>query len=247
VVEKPEENIWNLASLWVYKFNSKIFEYIEQVEPSPRWEYEITDAINLFVKKYPFKALQIDGYFIDVWYPWHILWANSHFLESLKLSDIRGKVEEGVTIKWNIILKEWAILKSGTYIEWNVYIEKDSIIWPNTYLRGNTTIGKNCKIWNAVEIKNSSIWNNTNIAHLSYIWDSVIGNNVNIGWWFIAAPLRHDDSTIKVMVKWKLIDTKLRKFGIIIWDNVKTGINTSSYPGRILDTNMYTKPGEIIK
>ena len=247
VVEKPQENIWNLASLWVYKFNSKIFDFIQQVEPSPRWEYEITDAINHFVKKYPFKALPIDGYFLDVWYPWDILWANSHFLDNLKISDIRWTVEEWVTIKWNIILEEWAILKSGTYIEWNVLIEKDSVIWPNTYLRWNTTIWQNCKIWNAVEIKNSSIWDNTNITHLSYVWDSIIWNNVNLWCGFKTANLRHDSAHIKVMVKWKLIDSWLKKLWIIIWDNVKTGINTSSYPGRILDTNNFTKPGDIIK
>jgi bifunctional UDP-N-acetylglucosamine pyrophosphorylase/glucosamine-1-phosphate N-acetyltransferase len=49
------------------------------------------------------------------------------------------------------------------------------------------------------------------------------------------------------MIKEKLIDTGIKKLWIIIWDNVKTGINTSSYPGRVLDTNMFTKPGDIIK
>jgi len=129
IIEKPSKLIWNLASLWAYKFNSKIFEYVNSIEKSPRWEYEITDAINLFVKAFPFKAIEIKHSFIDIWYPWDILDANKYFLDKLEESDIKWEIEEWVTIKWNIVLEEWAILKSWTYIEWNCYIWKNSSIW----------------------------------------------------------------------------------------------------------------------
>lgn len=247
IVEKPENDIWNLANLWVYKFNSKILEIAEKIKISPRDEYEITDAINDFVKLFPFKAFPIEWEFIDIWYPWDILTANAHFLNKLSKSKIKGKIEEWVTIKWNIVLEEWAILKSWTYIEWNVYIWKNTSIWPHTYLRWSTTIWNNCKIWNAVEIKNTNIWDKTNVAHLSYIWDSILWNNINIGWWFIAANVRHDKANIKVPVKWILTDTWLRKLWIIIWDNCKTWINTSSMPWRVLDSGSFTEPGSIIK
>ena len=247
VIEKPKEYIWNLANLWIYKFNSKILEYVEQISISERWEYELTDAINLFTTNYPFKPLISKTGIIDITHPWDILTANSHFLNKLSESNIKWIVEKGVTIKWNIILEEWAILKSWTYIEWNVYIWKNTSIWPNTYLRWNTVIWEGCKIWNAVEIKNSTLWYNSNVAHLSYIWDSIIWNNVNIGWWFISANLRHDKSNIKVPIKWILTDTGLYKLWIMIWDNCKTWINSSSMPWRILKNDMFTNPGTIIK
>jgi len=247
IIEKPENFVWNLANLWVYKFNDKIFDYIEKISISPRWELEITDAINIFVKNFPFHLLKIDKKFIDVWYPWDILTANSYFLDKLTKTSIEWEIEEWVTIKWKIILWKWSILKAWTYIEWNVYVWENTTIWPNAYIRWNTVIGDNCKIWNACEIKNSSLWDYNNIAHLSYIWDSIIWNNTNIAWWFIRANLRHDKANIKVMIKWKLIDSWLRKLWIIIWDNVKTWVNTSSYPGRILWEWITTIPGEIIK
>ena len=203
IIEKPEVPIGKLANLWVYKFDSKIFEIVDNIPLSPRWEYEITDAINDFVKLFPFKAFKIEWEFIDVWYPWDILTSNAHFLNKLWKSNIKWIVEEWVTIKWNIVLEEWSVLKSWTYIEWNIYIWKWSSIWPNTYLRWNTVIWDNCKVWNAVEVKNSSIWDNTNIAHLSYVWDSIVWNNVNIGWWFITANLRHDKGNIKVPINGK--------------------------------------------
>lgn len=247
IIEKPQEFVWNLASLWVYKFNDKIFEYVEKISMSPRWELEITDAINLFVKAFPFHLIKIEKEFIDVWYPWDILQANSHFLNKLTKTSIEWEVEEWVTIKWKIILGKWSILKAGTYIEWNVYIWENTIIWPNAYIRWNTLIWNDCKIWNACELKNSSLWDWSHLAHLCYVWDSIIWNNVNLAGWFITANLRHDKSNIKVIVKWNLVDSWLQKLWIIIWDNVKTAINTSSYPGRILEEWITTIPGEIIK
>jgi len=247
VVEKPEYYIWNLASLGVYKFNEKILEYAEKIELSSRWEYEITDAINEFVKNYPFKAVEILWEFIDVWYPWDILSSNAHFLNKLSKSEIKWTVEEWVTIKWNIVLEEWATLKSWTYIEWNVYIWKNSSIWPNTYLRWNTVIWDNCKVWNAVEVKNSSLWDHTNIAHLSYVWDSVIWNQINIWWWFITANLRHDKANIKVPIKWELVDSWLHKLWIIMWDNCKIGVKCYSMPWRVILNDSMVGPGEMIK
>jgi bifunctional UDP-N-acetylglucosamine pyrophosphorylase/glucosamine-1-phosphate N-acetyltransferase len=247
VIEKPKDPIWNLANLWVYKFSAKFLEYIESISISPRWEYEITDSLNEFALHYPLKAIEIEWEFIDIWYSWNILTANEHFLNNLSESNIKWTVEDWVTIKWNIILEEGAILKSGTYIEWNCYIWKNTSVWPNIYLRWTTSIWANCKIWANNEIKNSNVWENTNIAHLSYIWDSIIWNNVNIWCGFITANLRHDKANIKVPIKWILTDTGLHKLWIIIWDNCKTWINSSSMPWRILENNIFTNPGTIIK
>ncbi len=247
IIEKPKKYVWNIASVWAYKFSKDIFKYIPKIKKSSRWEFEITDIINLFIKDNNFQLIKINENFIDIWYPWDILNANSFFTNNLEKSIIKWTIEKDVQIKGNIILEKWAILKSGTYIEWNIYIWENSSIWPNTYLRANTVIWKNCKIGNAVEIKNSNIWDNTNIAHLSYIWDSIIWNNVNIWWGFISANLRHDNKNIKVKINWELIDSNRRKLWCIIWDNTKTWINNSTYPGRIIENDKFLLPWEIIK
>lgn len=247
VLEKPKEFIWDLANLWVYKFNSNFLEYINEVEISPRWEYELTDALNTFAEKFPLKAIEISWNFIDIWYPWDILKANSYFLENLEKSEIKWIIEKNVTIKWNIILEKWAILKSWTYIEWNCYIWENTSVWPNIYLRWASSIWNNCKIWANNEIKNTSIWDNTNIAHLSYVWDSIIWSNVNIWWWFITANLRHDKANIKIPIKWELVDSWLHKFWVIIWDNVKTWVKACSMPGRVIQNDEMIMPWIIIK
>ncbi|MFA5917665.1 MAG: bifunctional sugar-1-phosphate nucleotidylyltransferase/acetyltransferase [Candidatus Gracilibacteria bacterium] len=247
IVEKPENYVGDLANLGVYKVNDKIIKYLQDVKLSKRGEIEIIEALNTFISKFSFKLKKIKGEFIDVSYPWDILGANSYFLNKLTTSTLEGTIEENVKIKGFIKLAKGAILKSGTYIEGNVSIGENTIIGPNIYIRGNTVIGDNCKIGNACEIKNTSIGDNTNVAHLSYIGDSVIGNNVNIGGGFISANLRHDNKKIKIPVKGILTESGLRKFGCIIGDNSKLGINTSTYPGRVIETGSFTMPSEIIK
>jgi bifunctional UDP-N-acetylglucosamine pyrophosphorylase/glucosamine-1-phosphate N-acetyltransferase len=191
--------------------------------------------------------IDMKGSFVDVWYPWQILDANSVFLSKLKKSTIDGELEKWVYIKGNIVLGKWSVIKSGTRIEWNAIIGRNCIIGPNVCIRWDSVIGDNARIWNAVEIKNSSIWNATCVAHLSYIWDSVIGNNVNIWGGTITANVRHDKKNMRCMIGETLVDTGRKKLWLISWDHVRIGINNSIYPGRVIDTAGTTLPGEIVK
>ena len=68
----------------------------------------------------------------------------------------------------------------------NAIIENSTIgsstsIGPFARIRPNTTIGNHSKVGNFVEIKKSSVSNNSKISHLSYVGDSKIGSDVNIG------------------------------------------------------------------
>jgi dTDP-glucose pyrophosphorylase len=89
IIEKPQEFIWDLASLWAFKFSPDIFKYINNVELSDRWEYELPDAVNNYMNMNEFQAIEISWDFIDIWYPWDILTANSYFLNKLEKSEIK--------------------------------------------------------------------------------------------------------------------------------------------------------------
>lgn len=60
-------------------------------------------------------------------------------------------------------------------------IGNDVYIGPFSHIRPNSVIDSNVKIGDFVEIKNSNISNGASIAHLTYIGDSDIGKNVNMG------------------------------------------------------------------
>ena len=249
IIEKPTDPITgNLANIGNHKLDSQIFEILSHIPLSPRWELEITDLIDIYIREWMYSIVEATGRWISIGYPWDLLRANDAIIGwYTQTIDKWAIIEPNVSIKWNIYLEEGVILKSGTYIEWNVYFGKWAIIWPNAYIRGNTSIGEQSKVWSFVELKNSYIGDTSSIPHLSYIWDSIIGNHVNLGGGSKVANLRHDGKNIRVMIKDKLTDTGRRKLGAIIGDNVHTGINTLIYPGRIIQTNWTTLPWEIIK
>jgi bifunctional UDP-N-acetylglucosamine pyrophosphorylase/glucosamine-1-phosphate N-acetyltransferase len=240
IEEKPENPKTNLANIGVYYLPKSLFN--ESIEKSARGEYEITDYLKKLDELY-FKEAQFwspSSYSFDVLKSMQDLFINFPFKK-------KGEVEKGATIKGNICLGEGSIIKAGTYIEGDVYIGKNCSIGPNAYLRKNVVLEDNVSIGQAVEIKNSIVGENTKINHLSYIGDSVIGSNCNLGAGTITANLRHDNENIKTLIKDNLVDTKLRKLGVITGDNVKTGINTVIYPGRKIYSNKCTNPLEEVK
>ncbi|MEM0230856.1 MAG: sugar phosphate nucleotidyltransferase [Candidatus Woesearchaeota archaeon] len=243
ILEKPKQPPSNLANCGCYILNERIFN--EEERMSERGELELTQMVTQLSLKERVKIVKASNW-TPITYPWSIIEANEKALSSLK-GKIEGTVEPGATLKGEVHVGRGSIVKSGAYIEGPVLIGENCRIGPNCYIRASTTIGNNCHIGNAVEIKNSVIFDNTNVAHLSYIGDSVLGYNVNIGAGNITANLRHDNGNIKSMVKGILIDTGRRKFGTIIGDNVHTGINTSIYPGRKIWNDKTTLPGEIVK
>lgn len=246
IIEKPETEISDLANTGVYVLDESIKEEIKKIRKSPRGEFELVDAIKEFSKRKKIKVLEVKDYWLPITYPWALLDANAFMLERIN-EKIEGIIEERVTVKGKLILGKNSIIKSGAYIEGPVMIGENCIIGPNCYLRGSTTIGNNCHIGQAVEIKNSIFFDNSKCNHLSYIGDSVIGYNVNLGAGTITANLRHDNASVKSMIKGQLIDTNRRKLGTIIGDNVHTGIHTSIYPGRKLYPEKTTLPGEVVK
>ncbi|UWG97724.1 bifunctional UDP-N-acetylglucosamine diphosphorylase/glucosamine-1-phosphate N-acetyltransferase GlmU [Dehalobacter sp. DCM] len=60
-------------------------------------------------------------------------------------------------------------------------IGENCSIGPYAYIRPGTVLGTGVKVGDFVEIKNSHIADGSKVPHLSYIGDSVIGNDVNIG------------------------------------------------------------------
>ena len=209
-------------------------------------EYFIPTVLRNYCKDVNVKVLTIQKYWLPTGYPWDLINASEVLIEDLQ-EEINGEIETGATTKGAIKVGENSLIKSGAYIEGPVIIGNNCTIGPNCYIRKGTVIGNNCKIGNTVEIKNSIIMANTNVGHLSYIGDTIVGENSNMGAGTITANLRHKKDNVLSMVKDELVDTGRRKLGAIMADNVKTGIHTSIYPGRKLGPGVKTRPGTIVQ
>ncbi|MFQ5936371.1 MAG: bifunctional UDP-N-acetylglucosamine diphosphorylase/glucosamine-1-phosphate N-acetyltransferase GlmU [Acidiferrobacterales bacterium] len=119
--------------------------------------------------------------------------------------DLRGELEAGrdVVIDINVVLEGKVVLGDAVHIGPNNFIRNSSIgagsvILPNCVIE-DSVIGKNCRIGpfsrlrpgpeladrvqvgNFVELKKSRVGVGSKINHLSYVGDTVVGSNVNIG------------------------------------------------------------------
>lgn len=179
-------------------------------------------------------------------YPWSLLEINEGVLEMMESSSIAGEISQLAEVDGHLHLGRGSRVLPGVVIEGNVVIGENCRIGPNAYIRGNTSIGDSCVIGNAVEIKNSIIYPRTNIKHLSYVGDSVIGAHVRLGAGTILANARHDGTNHRSMVENRLVDTGRDKLGAILGDGVRTGVNTCVYPGRKIGAGRVTRPNAVV-
>ncbi|MCR4336133.1 MAG: hypothetical protein NUV57_06405 [archaeon] len=157
-----------------------------------------------------------------------------------------GYVENGVVVDGNLSLGKGSVVKAGSRIEGNVFVGNNCVIGPNAYLRQGTIIADNCFVGTS-EIKNSIILNNSKIPHFSYVGDSVIGKNCNLGAGTKIANLRHDNKSVKVNLNGSKIDSGRRKLGALLFDNVKTGVNSTINCGAIISKDSKVLPNEFRK
>ena len=146
VVEKPSRFMWNLVNWWVYIVNNDIIKIAQNVKLSERWEYEITDAINIFMTKNIFDFYEIKNIYFHITTPFDIYKTWMYFLRKSK--------------KFNYF-SEYKHIN----LTWKNYIWKLCTIW------NNVTIN-NCIINEWVHIWDNSILNNCLIWEKSYIWEN---------------------------------------------------------------------------
>jgi UDP-N-acetylglucosamine diphosphorylase/glucosamine-1-phosphate N-acetyltransferase len=249
IVEKPSRKTkpegWVNAGIYI--LDNHIFEAIDRTRASKRAEYELTTSLqHVLDDGKEIKGAKIAGDdWLDLGRPWDLLEANQRALARLS-SEVKGTVEEGAVLKGAVSIQENTIVRSGCYIEGPVYIGSDSTIGPNTRIRPHTSIQDRVVVGTSCEVKNSIVMNGTKIPHLSYVGDSIVGENCNLGAGTITANIRFDRRTLKMRVKGRLQDSGRKKLGVIMGDEVQTGINVSILPGVRVGTGSWIGPGAIV-
>ncbi|MEH2417846.1 bifunctional UDP-N-acetylglucosamine diphosphorylase/glucosamine-1-phosphate N-acetyltransferase GlmU [Nostoc sp.] len=126
-----------------------------------------------------------------------------------------SQLSENVTVQYSVVI--------------NSTVQAGSRIGPYTHLRGQVQVGAGCRVGNFVELKNTQLGDRTNAAHLSYIGDSVVGNQVNIGAGTITA--NYDG---------------VKKHRTKIGDRTKTGANSVLVAPITLGDDVYIAAGSTV-
>ncbi|MEH2085275.1 bifunctional UDP-N-acetylglucosamine diphosphorylase/glucosamine-1-phosphate N-acetyltransferase GlmU [Nostoc sp.] len=126
-----------------------------------------------------------------------------------------SQLSENVTVQYSVVI--------------NSTVQAGSRIGPYTHLRGQVQVGAGCRVGNFVELKNTQLGDRTNAAHLSYIGDTVVGNQVNIGAGTITA--NYDG---------------VKKHRTKIGDRTKTGANSVLVAPITLGDDVYIAAGSTV-
>lgn len=151
LVEKPKVPPSNYALVGIYMFDSNIFKAVNAIQPSPRGELEITDAIQWLIQNgYSVYPHIHQGWWIDTGKPIDMLEANSHVLEELTPSiaptatiDALSRVDPRVT------------LQAGAKVI-NSVIHGPAVIGENAVIE-NSYVGPFTSIYHHVTVRNSDI------------------------------------------------------------------------------------------
>ena len=99
---------------------------------------------------------------------------------------LKGKtaIGENCVIGQNSRIED-SIIGDGVTVQSSVIVESrvgnQTSVGPFAYLRPKSDVGEHCKVGDFVEIKNSVFGNGSKASHLTYIGDSDVGENVNLG------------------------------------------------------------------
>jgi bifunctional N-acetylglucosamine-1-phosphate-uridyltransferase/glucosamine-1-phosphate-acetyltransferase GlmU-like protein len=129
-------------------------------------------------------------------------------------------------------------------IEGPVLVRRGATVGPNASVRGPTVVGEDASVGHAVEVEGSLLMRGANANHLSYVGDSVLGPETNLGAGTVTATRRHDGEPITAGVDGH--PTGRRTFGAIVGPGTETGVNTSLRPDVILPADSSTAPGDVV-
>jgi UDP-N-acetylglucosamine diphosphorylase/glucosamine-1-phosphate N-acetyltransferase len=249
IVEKPHagDNAEGLVNAGLYVLNHEIFSAARKTRKSKRGEFELTDSLqSLVAQGVQIKAALLDAEsWIDIGRPWNVLEANERILK-LCQNDVQGTVEKGAEITPPVIIREGARVRSGAVLIGPVIVGERSEIGPYCRIRPFTTIGTDVKIGPNCDIKNSVLMDGCKVPHLSYVGDSVIGEKCNLGAGTNVANLRFDDATVETPIRGKMVDSERRKLGVILGDDVRTGVNSSLMPGVKVGSRTWIGAGVVL-
>ena len=200
------EKMINNVNAGIMAFNGSIIEEnIKKITPSnSRKEYFLTDIVSVGYKN----KLSVDYILTGKEY---VIGINTleqlAIAEAVAQNNLRRKAMlSGVTmiapetvflqkdtiIGQDVIIEPNVVMAGGVSIARNCHIKsfchlekcsigEGNIIGPFARIRPDTVTSQNVKIGNFVEVKKSTIGVSAKVNHLSYIGDTEIGDNANIG------------------------------------------------------------------
>ncbi|MDW3216442.1 MAG: glucose-1-phosphate thymidylyltransferase [Ilumatobacteraceae bacterium] len=177
LVEKPADPPSDLALVGVYLFTRRVHDAVATIEPSPRGELEITDAIQWLVDEGErVRCELLTGWWIDTGKLTPLLEANRLLLEKIE-TDIVGVVDDASLIDGRVVIAEGAVITNST-IRGPVAIGEGTTV-TDSFIGPFSAVGAQCVVAQS-EIEHSVIMNGSSVVDIARLEDSLIGSDAQV-------------------------------------------------------------------
>jgi UDP-N-acetylglucosamine diphosphorylase/glucosamine-1-phosphate N-acetyltransferase len=219
IVEKPKDAGSNLVNTGIYAFNDDIFDFTRDI-------LDIPDALNnMIAAGQELLAVETEGTWLDVVYPWDIISLNEAVLANVGAS-LGGTIETGVMLRGSVSIGPGSLIRSGCCIYGPAVIGAGCDIGPHVCIMPATSIGDNVVIGPFTSVRNSVIGNDINIGPGGIISDSVIDRGCAIKGRFTAAG---GQSTVNINGECPTINV-----GVIMGEDCNVESNVIAQPGTVV-------------
>jgi len=232
-IEKPKkaEGLGNYVFAGVFVLPSRFFDYLEKNGGN------MEKALRTLISKETLRAAIWEDDWLDMAYPWDILQANRYIMQTWKSAMIHESVEvRGAFLKGPVIISKGVEIKAGAVLQGPSYIGPGCFIGHNSLIRPFTCIGAESVIGHGAELKNCVLFPKTTVGRLSFIGDSVVGENVDIGAGAMTINRYVSSKAVSVKINRKIVKTGLNKLGAFVGDGAVIGASNILAPGSIIDT-----------
>ena len=173
-------------------------------------------------------------------YPWEVLKDIKDFIIELGKTLPKDKYDE---VSPNVWVAKSAKVFPSAYLGEPCIIDEEAEVRHCAFIRGSAIVGKGAVVGNSTELKNVILFNKVQVPHYNYVGDSILGYKSHMGAGSITSNVKSDKTL--VVVKDRLsneeCETKMKKFGAMLGDNVEVGCNSVLNPGTVIgrNTNVY--------
>tara|TARA_B100002003_G_scaffold206618_1_gene200528 strand:+ start:2142 stop:3332 length:1191 start_codon:yes stop_codon:yes gene_type:complete len=232
LVEKPQANQANYVFAGMFVLFPKIFERLAENQNDIFRSYEQLIASS------GLQACLWEKGWIDMIHPWHILDANRMLMSSWQTAEIDSTVKllGHVHLEGAVRIGPDVTIESGTVLKGPCYIGSNSYVGNNSLIRNFSAIGPDSMVGYGSELKNCVLFGNNDVGRLSFVGDSVLGENVKSGSGLTTVNHTVDYSRITCSSNSDSVETGLTKLGAFIGDSVSIGARHTLGPGSIVES-----------
>ena len=232
-LDEAQAGSYVLAGVFIFDYT--LFGILRESQGNMQMAFErIVQELGLFGSIF-------ENEWIDLGFPWNILDANIFLMKSFQHAKIAGSVkfEGNVTINGPVQIEEDVTIGANSIINGPCYIGRGTYIGNNVLVRKNTSIGSECVIGFGVELRNCVLFDNVRVGRLSFVGDSVVGEDVEIGSGIMTVNNLMTGETVKVTIDGVPVDSGLVKLGAFIGDKTKVGASNTLAPGTIIPAGRF--------